>query len=165
MPVEVIMPKVDMDMATGTLSAWHAAEGEAVQKGAPLFDIETDKAAMEVESPASGRLHHIVAAPGQTVDVGSPVAWIYAEGEAVGSVPSPAAAAAPAPAPEVPAPAPAAASAAAPAAAAGARRPSPRPGSARPRSPGASCARRASRSARSPAPGRAAGSSARMSSV
>ena len=64
MPVEVIMPKVDMDMATGKLAAWHAAEGEIVTKGAPLFDIETDKAAMEVESPATGRLHHVIAAPG-----------------------------------------------------------------------------------------------------
>ena len=88
MPVEVIMPKVDMDMASGKLAAWHVAEGEMVTKGAPLFDIETDKAAMEVESPATGRLHHVVAAPGQTVDVGAPVAWIYAEGEAVGADPS-----------------------------------------------------------------------------
>lgn len=99
MPVEVIMPKVDMDMATGTLSVWHVAEGETVTKGAPLFDIETDKAAMEVESPATGRLHHVVAAPGQVVDVGKPVAWIYSEGEAVGEKPG-AAGAAPAAAPE-----------------------------------------------------------------
>lgn len=88
MPVEVIMPKVDMDMATGKLSVWHVSEGEVVAKGAPLFDIETDKAAMEVESPATGRLHNILASPGQTVDVGKPVAWIYAEGEAVGAPPS-----------------------------------------------------------------------------
>ena len=72
MPAEVIMPKVDMDMATGKLSVWHVSEGEAVSKGAPLFDIETDKAAMEVESPASGRLHHVIAAPGATVAVGAP---------------------------------------------------------------------------------------------
>ncbi len=88
MPVEVIMPKVDMDMTTGKLAAWHVAEGEAVTKGAPLFDIETDKAAMEVEAPATGRLHHVIAAPGETVDVGRPVAWIYAEDEAVGAVPA-----------------------------------------------------------------------------
>jgi len=98
MPVEVIMPKVDMDMESGKLATWHVAEGEAVKKGAPLFDIETDKAAMEVESPASGRLFHIIAAPGQTVNVGSPVAWIYAENEEVGKAPS----AAPAKAPEAP---------------------------------------------------------------
>jgi pimeloyl-ACP methyl ester carboxylesterase len=96
MPTEVIMPKVDMDMASGKLAVWHVAEGAMVKKGAALFDIETDKAAMEVEAPASGILHHILAAPGETVAVGSPVAYLYAEGEAVGPAPSagPAAAAA-----------------------------------------------------------------------
>lgn len=88
MPVEVIMPKVDMDMTSGKLAVWHVAEGAAVKKGAALFDIETDKAAMEVEAPASGILHHILAAPGVSVSVGSPVAFIYAEGEAVGPAPA-----------------------------------------------------------------------------
>ncbi|QYZ69544.1 acetoin dehydrogenase dihydrolipoyllysine-residue acetyltransferase subunit [Neotabrizicola shimadae] len=87
MPVEVIMPKVDMDMASGKLAVWHVAEGELVKKGAALFDIETDKAAMEVEAPATGRLHHILAHPGETVAVGAPVAFLYAEGEAVGASP------------------------------------------------------------------------------
>ena len=110
MPTEVIMPKVDMDMATGTLAVWHVAEGEAVKKGAALFDIETDKAAMEVEAPASGILRQILAQPGQVVAVGSPVAYLYAEGEAVVALPSAApavvAVAAPAAAPAAPAAAP-----------------------------------------------------------
>lgn len=106
MPVEVIMPKVDMDMATGKLAIWHAAEGETVKKGAALFDIETDKAAMEVEAPASGILRQIVAQPGETVAVGSPVAYIYEEGETVVAV-----APAPAPAKAQPAPKPATADA------------------------------------------------------
>jgi len=83
MPIEVILPKVDMDMTHGTLAVWHVAEGQAVAKGAALFDIETDKAAMEVEAPASGTLHHIAAAPGDKVAVGSIVAWIFAPGEVV----------------------------------------------------------------------------------
>jgi pimeloyl-ACP methyl ester carboxylesterase len=95
MPVEVIMPKVDMDMARGTLAVWHVAEGEAVKKGAALFDIETDKAAMEVEAPASGILRQILAQPGQVIAVGSPVAYLYAEGEAVVALPSAAPSAAP----------------------------------------------------------------------
>ena len=107
MPVEVIMPKVDMDMASGKLAVWHVEEGATVKKGAALFDIETDKAAMEVEAPASGRLHHILAAPGQVIAVGAPLAFIYAEGEAVGPAPSVASAAATA----TPEPAPAAADA------------------------------------------------------
>ncbi len=82
MPVEVILPKVDMDMTHGTLAVWHAAEGDLVTKGAALFDIETDKAAMEVEAPATGRLRHVSAKAGDRVPVGSTVAWLYAEGEA-----------------------------------------------------------------------------------
>lgn len=86
-PIEVILPKVDMDMSHGTLAAWHAGEGDSVTKGAALFDIETDKAAMEVEAPASGTLHHLMAAAGDKVPVGDVVAYIYPVGMAVGPRP------------------------------------------------------------------------------
>ena len=82
MPIEVIMPKVDMDMSSGKIVAWHVAPGDKVEKGTPLFDIETDKAAMEVEAPASGILHHPVT-PGADIPIGEPVAWLYDEGEPV----------------------------------------------------------------------------------
>ena len=102
MPVEVILPKVDMDMTHGTLAVWHVADGEMVAKGAALFDIETDKAAMEVEAPASGRLTAVTAKPGDRVPVGSVVALILAEGETAAPVTTapapPSAAAAPTPA-------------------------------------------------------------------
>lgn len=88
MPVEVILPKVDMDMATGSIATWHAKPGDSVTKGEPLFDIETDKAAMEVESPASGTLHHISVDEGDEVAIGTTLAWIYGEGEEVGEPPS-----------------------------------------------------------------------------
>ncbi|TRL41244.1 acetoin dehydrogenase dihydrolipoyllysine-residue acetyltransferase subunit [Rhizobium straminoryzae] len=87
MPVEVILPKVDMDMTHGTLATWHVKPGDMVQKGAALFDIETDKAAMEVEAPATGRLQHVLAEPGTKVPVGSVIAWLYAEGETVDTLP------------------------------------------------------------------------------
>lgn len=86
MPVEVIMPKVDMDMASGKIMVWHVAAGDKVNQGDPLFDIETDKAAMEVEASESGYLHHPVA-EGTDVPIGQPVAWIYAEGEEVAPPP------------------------------------------------------------------------------
>ncbi len=54
MPVEVILPRVDMDMTTGKISRWYVKDGDSVKKGAPIFEIETDKAAMEVESPGDG---------------------------------------------------------------------------------------------------------------
>ncbi|MFN4140706.1 dihydrolipoamide acetyltransferase family protein [Aestuariivirga sp.] len=111
MAVEVILPRVDMDMATGRISKWHARDGERVSKGAALFEIETDKAAMEIDAPADGILRNILVAEGGTAPVGSAVAYIYAEGEAVtvpAAAPSPPAASAPVPAP-APAPARAAA--------------------------------------------------------
>lgn len=106
-PIEVILPKVDMDMSHGTLAVWHAAEGDSVTKGAALFDIETDKAAMEVEAPATGTLHYLLAAPGDKVPVGDVVAYIYPPGMAVGPRPARATAAKPV---EAPAPQPAPAS-------------------------------------------------------
>lgn len=81
MAVEVILPKVDMDMETGQISRWFAKDGDTVTKGQLLFEIETDKAAMEVDAPASGIIADISAAEGAVVPVGQAVAWIYAEGE------------------------------------------------------------------------------------
>jgi pyruvate dehydrogenase E2 component (dihydrolipoamide acetyltransferase) len=81
MAVEVILPKVDMDMATGIIAVWHVKEGDTVKKGMPLFDIETDKAAMEVECPADGIIRNITAQKGAVVPVGQIVAHIYQAGE------------------------------------------------------------------------------------
>ncbi len=87
MPVEVILPKVDMDMESGQISRWYAKDGDAVSKGQLLFEIETDKAAMEVDAPSSGILRDVKAAEGTMVPVGQAVAWIYAEGEAYSAAP------------------------------------------------------------------------------
>lgn len=86
MATEVILPKVDMDMATGRISRWLVAEGATVKQGDPLFEIETDKAAMEIEAPASGVLRHPVQ-QGADVPVGNAVAWIVAEGENFNAAP------------------------------------------------------------------------------
>jgi pimeloyl-ACP methyl ester carboxylesterase len=82
MPVEVILPRVDMDMETAKISRWHAEEGASVEKGSPLFEIETDKAAMEIEAPASGVLHGVTGGIGEDIPIGAVVARIYAPGEA-----------------------------------------------------------------------------------
>ncbi len=81
MAIEVILPKVDMDMSTGRLSKWLVAEGAEVKKGDPLFEIETDKAAMEVESPGTGKLGQISAKEGDDVPIGQVIAYIFAAGE------------------------------------------------------------------------------------
>ncbi len=85
MPTEVILPKVDMDMATGQISRWFAEEGARVKKGDVLFEIETDKAAMEIDAPASGVLRDVTGKEGVDIPVGAPVAWIYADDEAYGA--------------------------------------------------------------------------------
>lgn len=102
MPVEVILPKVDMDMETGRVALWHVAEGDSVEKGAPLFDLETDKAAMEVESPASGVLRHVRLEAGDSAPIGTVIGWIYAADEE--DAPPPDAASAEPSASEAPAP-------------------------------------------------------------
>lgn len=98
MAVEVILPRVDMDMATGKISKWHVKDGEKVTKGAALFEIETDKAAMEIDAPADGILRNIIVGEGGTAAVGSAVAYIYAEGETVAATAAPSSAPAVAPA-------------------------------------------------------------------
>jgi pyruvate dehydrogenase E2 component (dihydrolipoamide acetyltransferase) len=82
MAVEVILPRVDMDMAAGKLSRWFKEEGAEVSQGEALFEIETDKAAMEVEAPASGVLRGVSAKPGDELPVGTVIGWIAAAGEA-----------------------------------------------------------------------------------
>lgn len=81
------MPKVDMDMASGKIASWFISEGDTVTKGEPLFEIETDKAAMEVEAPADGILHHR-APEGAEIAIGMPCAWLYAEGEEITAQPA-----------------------------------------------------------------------------
>ena len=76
------MPRVDMDMSSGRMGRWHAAEGRAMSsRGATLFEIETDKAAMEVDAPASGVLKFVAASEGDVLPVGACIGWIVAEGE------------------------------------------------------------------------------------
>lgn len=94
MPIEVILPKVDMDMETGTIEAWHVKEGDLVRQGDTIFEIGTNKAVMEVEAPASGAIRNIKAETGVPISVGTPVAWIYLDGEAATTPSEPAAAAA-----------------------------------------------------------------------
>lgn len=76
MPENVRLPKLSASMREGTIVAWLKREGEAVKKGEALFQVETDKAVMEVESPASGVLERIVKGVGQKMPVDTIVAVI-----------------------------------------------------------------------------------------
>lgn len=99
MPTEVILPRVDMDMTEGMIAAWHVSDGDEVREGMLIFEIETSKATMEIDAPASGIIRQISAPVGKSVAVGTAVAWIYAAGEALveHGEPVPAAEGAPAP--------------------------------------------------------------------
>ena len=72
----VIMPKLGFDMAEGTLVRWVIAEGDALEKGAVLAEIETDKATVEVESTYSGVVKRHLVEQGAIVPVNTPIAVI-----------------------------------------------------------------------------------------
>jgi pyruvate dehydrogenase E2 component (dihydrolipoamide acetyltransferase) len=75
------MPALGVAQQTGTLLKWLKAEGQSVSKGEPLMEIETDKATVEIEAPASGVLAHMIAQAGDEVPVGQRIALILAPGE------------------------------------------------------------------------------------
>ena len=81
MATNVIMPALGVAQQTGTLLKWLKAEGQAVTKGEPLMEIETDKATVEIEAPSSGILTHVTAKPGDEIPVGQRIALILAPGE------------------------------------------------------------------------------------
>ena len=85
MAFSVVMPALEMAQETGKLVAWRKAEGDSVTKGEPLLEIETDKAVLEVESPADGVLAGVKARAGDVVPVGNIIAWIVRPGEATPS--------------------------------------------------------------------------------
>ncbi len=68
MTTELSMPKWGLMMESGTLSHWYKAEGETVQKGDPLVEVETDKIANTIEAPEDGVIGRILVPEG-TADV------------------------------------------------------------------------------------------------
>jgi pyruvate dehydrogenase E2 component (dihydrolipoamide acetyltransferase) len=77
----VTMPKLGFDMAEGTLVRWVKAEGEVVEKGDVIAEIETDKATVEVESSHSGKMFRHLVGEETTLPVNAPIAVIAEEGE------------------------------------------------------------------------------------
>src|SRR5262245_4959700 len=77
------MPKLGFDMAEGTLIRWVKQVGENINKGDVLAEIETDKATVEVESPASGVVLQHMVDQGTVVPVNAPIAVVGQAGEKV----------------------------------------------------------------------------------
>jgi pyruvate dehydrogenase E1 component beta subunit len=105
MAVEILMPALSPTMEEGTLAKWLVKEGDEVNSGDIIAEIETDKATMEFEAVDEGRIGQILIPEGtENVRVNSVIATLLGEGEEAGAAPTPSAAAdAPAPA-DTPAP-------------------------------------------------------------
>src|SRR5256884_4128469 len=91
MAAEVKVPRLGQGMESGTIVKWLKNEGEAVKKGEPLYELDTDKVTQEVEAPLDGFLLKIAVAEGEA-PVGAVVAFIGEQGEEA-TLPEPAQAA------------------------------------------------------------------------
>ncbi len=92
--MDVVMPQLGETVTEGTVVTWHRKTGDKVKADELLFDVETDKVAMEVPAPATGVLKEILVAEGETVSVGTRLAVIEAVGAAAAAGASAATAAA-----------------------------------------------------------------------
>lgn len=81
MPASVIMPALELAQETGKVLRWLKAPGDAVARGEPIVEIETDKVTVEIEAPAAGVLREVSAREGDVVPVGTTIARIFAAGE------------------------------------------------------------------------------------
>jgi pyruvate dehydrogenase E2 component (dihydrolipoyllysine-residue acetyltransferase) len=98
---DVTLPQLGETVTEGTITQWFKSVGDTVAEDEPLYEVSTDKVDTEVPSPVSGVVTELLAAEGDTVDVGVVIAIVSADGEAE----APAAEPAPEPAAEPAAPA------------------------------------------------------------
>src|SRR5688572_28992918 len=84
----ISMPKLGFDMQEGVLVRWVKNEGENVNKGDVLAEIETDKATVEVESSASGVVRKLLVEAGSVVPVGDPIAVVGSADEKIEEAPT-----------------------------------------------------------------------------
>jgi pyruvate dehydrogenase E2 component (dihydrolipoamide acetyltransferase) len=87
MATEIKLPRLGQGMESGTIVKWLKSEGERVEKGEPLYELDTDKVTQEVEADASGVLLKIAVAEGE-VPVGDTIAVIGEQGEALPAEPA-----------------------------------------------------------------------------
>ncbi len=78
--VPVLMPQAGQSMEEGTILSWTVKEGDVIEVGQVIMEIETDKATMEVEAVDAGRVAKIVSGKGDIVEVKVPVAYLADEG-------------------------------------------------------------------------------------
>ena len=83
MSSQVTLPRLGQGMETGTIVRWLKSEGDSVEKGEPLYELDTEKVTQEVEADSSGVLLKILANEGEEIEVGKAIAVIGAAGEDV----------------------------------------------------------------------------------
>jgi pyruvate dehydrogenase E2 component (dihydrolipoamide acetyltransferase) len=83
MSSQVTLPRLGQGMEAGTIVKWLKSEGDQVEKGEPLYELDTEKVTQEVEADASGVLLRILAGEGEEIEVGKPIAVIGEQGEEV----------------------------------------------------------------------------------
>jgi pyruvate dehydrogenase E2 component (dihydrolipoamide acetyltransferase) len=83
MALEVTLPRLGQGMESGTIVRWLKSEGDRVEKGEALYELDTEKVTQEVEADASGVLLKILAQEGEEIEVGKRIAVIGEEGEEV----------------------------------------------------------------------------------
>ncbi len=113
MPIKILMPALSPTMTEGNLAKWHVKEGDAVNAGDVIAEIETDKATMEVEAVDEGTVGRLLVDEGsEGVAVNALIALLLEDGEdksaldsAADEAPAPAVAPAPTPVAETPVPA------------------------------------------------------------
>src|SRR4026208_991658 len=76
MATEIKLPRLGQGMETGTIVRWLKSEGETVEKGEPLYELDTEKVTQEVEAESSGVLLKILAGEGDEIEVGKAIAVI-----------------------------------------------------------------------------------------
>jgi pyruvate dehydrogenase E2 component (dihydrolipoyllysine-residue acetyltransferase) len=81
MTSQVTLPRLGQGMESGTIVRWLKSEGEKVEKGDPLYELDTEKVTQEVEADSSGVLLKILAGEGEEIEVGKAIAVIGEEGE------------------------------------------------------------------------------------
>jgi pyruvate dehydrogenase E2 component (dihydrolipoamide acetyltransferase) len=80
---QVTLPRLGQGMESGTIVRWLKSEGDQVEKGEPLYELDTEKVTQEVEADSSGTLLKILAGEGEEIEVGKAIAVIGEPGEEV----------------------------------------------------------------------------------
>jgi pyruvate dehydrogenase E2 component (dihydrolipoyllysine-residue acetyltransferase) len=88
MASQITLPRLGQGMESGTIVRWLKSEGDQVEKGEPLYELDTEKVTQEVEADAGGVLLRILAGEGEEIEVGKAIAVIGEEGEEVADEPS-----------------------------------------------------------------------------